>query len=360
MTRRLRRAAVVLGVWTLPALVAWSQSFLGVVVEPASPPPVWRLLPLNLVVWWYWAAWTPAIAALRDRFPLERGVRGRSLAVHGGAALGAGLLHSLVNALAVVVVFEEFVPANLWRLTLQFVQSRAHFSVLTYLATVGILSAATFARRLAERERTAAELRERLTEAELSALKAQLQPHFLFNTLHAIGVLIREDPSAAALTVTRLGDLLRRTLEGGGTHEVALRHEIEMLRLYLDIQQTRFSDRLTVRVTVPDLLMDAMVPAFVLQPLVENALRHGVEPRSGPALVTVEAARQDGMLVLEIRDDGPGFRPGHREGVGLRNTRARLAALYGDRQRLELADRPEGGAAVTVRLPFRRAGGGPT
>jgi sensor histidine kinase YesM len=353
---RARRAALVLGIWTLPALVAWSQSFLGVVLEPAAPPPpVWRLLALSLLTWWYWAAWTPGIAALRDRFPFERKVLGRSLAVHAAAALVAGLLHTLVNALAVVVLFDEVGPARLWRLTLQFVQSRVHFSLLTYLATVGVLSAATYARRLRERERTAAELRERLTEAELTALKAQLQPHFLFNTLHAIGVLIREDPSAAAQTVTRLGDLLRRTLEGGGAHEVALRHEIDVLRLYLDIQRTRFSDRLTVRVAVPDDLLDVAVPAFVLQPLVENALRHGVEPRSGPALVVVEATRRNGMLVLAVRDDGPGFPHDHREGVGLTNTRARLAALYGDRQALELAAGPEGGAVVTVRLPLKRA-----
>jgi LytS/YehU family sensor histidine kinase len=358
-TARARRVAVVLGVWSVPVVIAWSQTLLGAVLEPSPErPPAWRLLALAVAVWWYWAAWTPGIAALLRRFPLDRPGRARALAAHAVVALAAGLLHSALNALGVVILFDEFGPAQVGRLTLQFIQSRAHFSVLTYWATVGVLSAVTYARQVRERERTAADLRERLTAAELTALKAQLHPHFLFNTLHAIGVLIREDPTSAGRMVTRLGDLLRRTLEGGGAHEVPLRQEIEILQLYLDIQRTRFADRLTVRVGIPDELLDAAVPAFMLQPLVENAIRYGVESRPGMATIWVEGSQRNGSLVLAVRDDGPGLRSGYREGIGIANTRARLAALYGPAQDLVLTDRPGGGAEVVVRLPLHPCGSG--
>jgi LytS/YehU family sensor histidine kinase len=183
----------------------------------------------------------------------------------------------------------------------------------------------------------------------------QLQPHFLFNTLHSVSALIHEDDEAADLMIARLSDFLRLVIEHAGGQEVALVQELEFLQRYLDIQQVRFQNRLRVTIDVSPEALDALVPNLVLQPLVENAIRHAVEPRAVGGRVEV-TARQDGDdLRLTVRDDGPGLRPGSAQGagVGISNTRARLEHLYGARQALEIANHSEGGVLVTVTFPWR-------
>jgi len=205
----------------------------------------------------------------------------------------------------------------------------------------------------------AARLSAELADARLEALAAQLHPHFLFNTLQGISTLLHRDPDAADAMLQRLSELLRRTLRRDGAHEIPLRQEIELLELYVGVVQTRFADRLRVTIHVPPDLEDALVPHFLLQPLVENALQHGIARRAGAGHVEVRADRVGDALTLRVTDDGPGLHGGARsfprEGIGLANTRRRLAQLYGAEQRLDLDAGPDGGLSVTARIPWHVA-----
>jgi two-component system LytT family sensor kinase len=192
----------------------------------------------------------------------------------------------------------------------------------------------------------------------LQALKMQLHPHFLFNTLHAISALMDDDVKGARRMIARLSELLRLTLESVGQQEVSLRQELDALERYLEIEQIRFQDRLTVRLAVAPETLGASVPNLVLQPIVENAIRHGIAPRSSAGRIEIRAERQDGMIELQVIDDGPGLSPGgeeFKEGIGLTNTRARLRQLYGDGHRIEIKDADGGGLAVKLSIPFRQA-----
>jgi two-component system, LytTR family, sensor kinase len=204
------------------------------------------------------------------------------------------------------------------------------------------------ARRL---EAEAAELHAQLADAQLNALRTQLNPHFLFNTLNAISTLVEQDPRGVRRMIARLGELLRHTLEGDD-QEIPLARELEMLRRYLDIMEVRFQDKLEVSIETEGSLDDALVPNLVLQPLVENAFRHGLALMQTAGRVAVRAVRVDGDLVLTVRDNGRGPGKEVRDGVGLANTRARLVQLYGARQRLALTAAEGGGALVEVRLPY--------
>lgn len=205
------------------------------------------------------------------------------------------------------------------------------------------------ARRL---QAEAAELHAQLADARLNALRAQLNPHFLFNTLNAISTLVEQDPRGVRRMIARLGDLLRHTLDEGGEQEIPLARELEMLRRYLDIMEVRFQGNLEVSIDADASLDDALVPNLVLQPIVENAFRHGLAQLQTTGRLTVRAARDDGELVLTVRDNGGGPPDDVREGVGLTNTRARLTQLYGARQRLALTAADGGGALVELRLPY--------
>ena len=199
----------------------------------------------------------------------------------------------------------------------------------------------------------------RLAEARLETLTAQLQPHFLFNTLHAISTLMHRDVNAADTMVARLGDLLRRTLDGGDRPEVPLAEELRLLDAYLDIARVRFEDRLTVDMSIPTETAGALVPRFVLQPLVENALQHGIGSRHGRGRVTIQARRDGERLCLSVADDGEaGALQGNgfpREGIGLTNTRQRLRERYGPDHSLHLTRGEDGGLLVAVNIPFRTA-----
>jgi len=186
----------------------------------------------------------------------------------------------------------------------------------------------------------------------------QLQPHFLFNTMNSISALVREEPDKAERMIANLGSLLRRTLDHGDLQEVALRDELATLELYLDIERARFAERLCIRTDIDPATLDALVPNMVLQPLVENAIRHGVGTRIAGGAVTIESRRHGEMLSIRVSDDGPGLVGsgiGSERGIGLDNTRARLARLHGERQSVELSNAIEGGLAVTLHLPLSNA-----
>ncbi|HWA15468.1 MAG TPA: histidine kinase, partial [Gemmatimonadales bacterium] len=247
-------------------------------------------------------------------------------------------------------------PLYLWFTS--YLRSRLQFELLTYLLVLVIILGLRWLRHAREKELAASRLQAQLSQAELLALKMQLHPHFLFNTLHAIGVLVRENPAAAERTITLLGDLLRATLTHAGVQEVTLAEELAFLRTYLEIEQLRFQDRLTVRFEVEAGNDRALVPNFILQPLVENAVRHAIEPREDAGSITVRVRQQEGNIELAVLDDGNGLGAGNgREGngIGLSTTRSRLSMLYGERASLALTPRPEGGLACVVRLPRNEA-----
>jgi two-component system, LytTR family, sensor kinase len=230
-------------------------------------------------------------------------------------------------------------------------------SLVLALGVVAVGVARAYSLRLRSRREQAIQLTSQLAEARLDALRRQLDPHFLFNTLNAIASLVERDPRGVRRMIARLGDLLRHSFEGGHESEVTLRRELALLDLYIDIVKVRFQDRLLVDIRIDDGVLDALVPTFILQPLVENAVKHGVERRTEGGRVTVEATRDGEALVLRVVNDAPAEAPvapspTSRTGVGIRNTRARLEQLYGARQQFTLERDAERGVVAEVRLPF--------
>jgi LytS/YehU family sensor histidine kinase len=250
-------------------------------------------------------------------------------------------------------------PFSFERLT-RFVVSNFSEGIGIYLLIALIGHAFSYYRRYRQGELRSLRLEAQLSQAQLQALKMQLHPHFLFNTLHSISALLNKQPEAARTMITRLGDFLRLTLENSGTQEVTLRKEMEFLRCYLEIERVRFQDRLMTRMDVSPPALDAKVPNLILQPIVENAIRHGIAPRSTPGLIEILAKPQNGTLRIQIRDNGPGL-PADRtsekiftKGLGLANTERRLDRLYGAAHRFDLVNDPEGGLIVTLEIPFSK------
>jgi LytS/YehU family sensor histidine kinase len=208
-------------------------------------------------------------------------------------------------------------------------------------------------------ELRASELQSQLMSAQLNALKMQLQPHFLFNTLNAITVLVRQQKGKdAEQMLGHLSDLLRRVLEDVDTQEISLRRELEYLQLYLAIEQVRFADRLRIELSVDPEAQEALVPQLILQPIVENAIRHGIGRSSSAGEIRINTSKVDGKLELRVQDDGPGLSPrdpSHDQGIGLANTRARLQQLYGQAAQLEIKNCDRGGVIATMSLPFHHS-----
>ena len=309
--------------------------------------------------WFVWTGWTPFVVWLGGRYRLDREPRFRNRLVHVAAMIvmvpvvfmSDILLSELLSlpgsgrTLADKFLENFRVPAPLllgWLL----------IAALTWIAVLTLSYAWRYRKEALEASRLQAEL----AEAQLHALKSQLHPHFLFNALNAVVTLTTSDPPAAKRVVILLSDLLRRALADAEVQEVPLAREIEFARSYLEIEQVRFPNRLSVEVSVDPRAEQALVPHLVLQPLVENAVRHGIGPKAGPGTVRIEAGLDRGAVRLSVIDDGVGPSVAARSrgaGVGLANVRARLARLYGDRASLECGARPGGGFAALVRLPLR-------
>lgn len=356
---------VLLGVATLVGLLEGAQVYTGAAAM-GRPVPWARALGSTMPSWYVLLALLPAVLWVCRRFPFERGRSLRSGAVHAVAAVLFAILHITVASwLSDFVLYTG--PEPMWTfgmnlsrlLTIYFV-----VELFTYFALVGAFHAWDYARRFSERESEAAQLALKATRLEaslaranLDSLRMQLNPHFLFNTLNAISVMaMKGEKQGVVRMLTLLSDLLRVTLEN--KHQIVpLRQELDILDRYLEIEQIRFRDRLMLERDVDADALSAEVPSLLLQPLVENAIGHGITRTAGPGTVRVEAKiADDEFLELRVLDTGPGFgnAPSRRRtGVGLANTRARLEQLYGERQELVLANRPEGGACVTVRIPLR-------
>jgi LytS/YehU family sensor histidine kinase len=235
-----------------------------------------------------------------------------------------------------------------------------HWNVLAYWAIVACNHALHYYRSYRENEFRTSQLETQLAEAQLQALKMQLQPHFLFNTLHSVSALIHKDPEAADRMITRLGDFLRITLDNAGTQEVTLEKELEFIKCYLEIERVRFQDRMRVSLNIDPGALDALVPNLLWQPILENAIRHGISARSETGFIQIGARRINGRLQLSIKDDGPGIQGGPNgtslpiERVGLANTRARLRQLYGEDHSFQLRNVTTGGLEVVMEIPFRQ------
>jgi len=319
---------------------------------PEDPRPVW--LAGSLADAWYWAALTFPVFWLAQRFRFTRRGWPLALAVH---AVGATLA-ALGNVVFNVVTSAVIDPSNPPQFGAYF-RGTFYTDFQWYLLLVGAAYTVGYYRRLRDREVHAARLDQSLAAARLEALKMQIQPHFLFNTLHTISELVHEDPDAAERMIVRLADLLRLTVDNAQTHEVTLAQEVEFLEAYLEIQRTRFQDRLQVEVAVGPGTAGARVPNLVLQPLVENAIRHGAASLGGLGKISVRSERRGARLRMEVHDNGPGPhpdpRPRGRQGVGVRNTRERLERMYGPGGRLELTHCPVGGTVAAVEIPFSLA-----
>jgi two-component sensor histidine kinase len=350
------------GIFTLIAL-GFATSSTAMYAIKGDQVPFYQVLYWALSEWWLWALLAPVVFWLDRRFPLSRDGWRRSLPVHLLGYLGVLLVHEVGYVLLERASGWTLIPApTIGRQILLFISKRAAFDFLVYSGLVGISCMANIYRRYQERELKSAQLESQLARAQLEVLRSQLQPHFLFNTLNTISSLMGSDAAAADRVVSRLGDLLRLSMAHTGQHELALRDELEFLGHYVDIQRSRFRERLKVEIDVPAVLLDAQVPTFVLQPLVENAIRHGIEPREGPGQVRVAAERVADRLVIEVSDNGNGLndhgteaRNGNGRGIGLGNTRARLTQLYGAEQAITLASREGGGVVVRLEIPWREA-----
>lgn len=311
----------------------------------------------SLSDWYFWAALAPVVVWLATRFRVrpERALRGIVIHFGVGTALAFG-------ELALWLLFNRQVlggsaSPDFWTAYRFTASMWAGPAFLIYVLIVTAVHAVLHNQEARDRDVRLARLERQLVAAQLQALRMQLQPHFLFNTLHTIAALIRERRlDTAVRMMSALGDLLRQALDHGGEPVVPLSREIGFVEGYLEIERIRFGDRLAVDMQIDHRTLDAPVPYMILQPIVENAVRHGTGRRSGPARIRIEADRNDDWLRLTIRDDGPGFPPEPRPegsgGLGLTNTTARLKQLYGDRYRLELRNTPGGGASVVMMIPI--------
>lgn len=363
-------------------------------VSAGRPSELSLALARQALVWLAWAAVTPLIFLLVRRFPPVGERRALNVSV---LALGSVAVVPLHVLLAMTLL--RLLPLPQRPLTSEVIARTVgrHFApeAMIYVAIAGVYATWLVLRALRMRELRAAQLESQLAHARLAALETQLHPHFLFNTLHTISALVTEDARAARRMIARLSELLRVALEGGTGQEITLARELEFLRGYLDIQAVRYADRLHVSFEIPDELLGALVPRLLLQPIVENAVRHGVERSETPVSITIRAEREGERLRLLVCDTGPGLcrvthdavlrveaagepdgasvgqariaspgmpmdtldaAPRTGSGVGIGNTRERLRRLYGEAQSLELENAPDGerGVRVVIELPWRR------
>ena len=312
----------------------------------------------SLVSFWIYAALTPPVLWLCWNYPIQRKRFFSRLLLHFAASLLFVAIHVSVRIFVYPIRMEgRVVPVSpaLWRtLFLYFVFD----NIVNVYAMTAIFGHMLLSYRdLRERELRSAQLEGKLAKAQLSMLKMQLQPHFLFNTLNAVSALTRDHPEAAEDMLVRLSDLLRRTLDNDAEQEVPLRAELEFLGQYLEIEQVRFADRLKVDLNPDPDTLDALVPNMFLQPLVENALRHGIGRKAQGGRLEMRSWREASDLLVSVQDSGPGFpsysRTPMEEGIGLSNTRSRLQHLHPGNHQIRFTNAPGGGAVVTLRIPFR-------
>jgi two-component system, LytTR family, sensor kinase len=323
--------------WTGLSLLFVPEAYLFFLYREEAIP-ISRIVALTLANAGIVLLFLPGIIWLSRRFPLEQKTWGKALLVHIPACLLFSLSHSWLYA---ALCYAS--PKLFHMLFIRF-----HPNLLTYWAVVGFSSANDYFRRYKEREK-------QLAQAELHLLRAQLQPHFLFNCLHTISAMVHEDAAAADRMISRLSELLRVVLQSIGKHEISLQEELELVQAYVEIERVRFHERLTLDLQVDPNALDAFVPSMMLQPLAENSIHHGFRSGQTAGRITIEAAKRDGHLTLTFSDNGCGFdklSPSSHNGLGLRNTRKRLEQLYKDNYRFELQGASGGGTCWLIEIPY--------
>jgi two-component system LytT family sensor kinase len=344
-----RVACVVIGCWTFLALLFTPQTYLSNLRAPT--PLTWgQAFGATTILFYVWAVLTPLVLWLGARFPIERPRVLRDSLMHLVLSVPVSLLHlwllQTANALLLAWSYSYRPPLPVAALLV----GLGATDIMVYWGIVAVSQAVNYFRKYQEREF-------RLAQAQLNALRMQLHPHFLFNTLNAIAELIYSDPKAADRSIVSLSELLRFTLDSEKSQEVTLKEEMDFLEKYLEIQRTLMRERLQVRVNVDPETLDARVPNMLLQPLVENAIKHGIAPRAEGGHIDVHARRLDGKLYVEIADDGLGMNERtNGKGLGLVNTRERLRHLYGAAHAFNLSSFPGRGVTIGISLPFREAG----
>jgi signal transduction histidine kinase len=350
-------------VWLVLSLISASQRYADS-LQTAQPVGFSEFLIWSLAIWSYWALLTPLIFLLGERIPFSRERLGFATLFHFALGFLFGLSHIALFA-GLGLLFGQNRTGVTTTFLAEFgrgVRIFLYVELVFYWAILGAAVARDSYRKYREREMRARELETQLGLARLQALRMQIQPHFLFNALNTVAMLIRNNESGRAVQmVAGLGELLRSSLGDNSEQEVPLAAELSFVRRYLAIEEFRFPDRLRVEVDVPEELLQAEVPNLILQPLVENAIRHGVARSSSSGLVRIAARRQDGWIELSVVDDGPGlpasFEPEADGGIGLRNVRSRMEQLYGSRQSFVIQNINPKGAMARLRIPLHRKDG---
>ncbi len=354
---------VIFGVATALGFFSAFAAFYFVSTFTEKPAAFGLLLTLNLGYWYSWAVLAPGILWLSRRFGFERATWKAAVPVHVAGVFVAMVLHvamAVASRMATYWVVGESLDSWLQEAQQMFILN-FDWEMMTYWTIVGVSHALRYHYHAQAKELSAAQLETRLVEAQLHTLQRQMQPHFLFNTLNTISALMHRDVDAADAMIARLSDLLRMSLQRIEVQEVALADELDFLSKYLEIEQTRFRDRLTVVFDIDPDTLDALVPNLLLQPLVENAIKHGIGPRPTPGNIAVRARRSGAMLELDVQDNGVGLSAARltdfNRGVGLSNTRSRLDHLYGSLHRFEFRQPAEGGLLVYIAIPMATLAG---
>ena len=343
---------VLLASWSLFGVVMAVQSYV-LSARVGHPIPFALALQRELIYAYLWAILTPYILLLARRFPFGPTIWLRHGLFHIFMGIAVAIFHKFMYHL--ITINLEATAANPFSMEriYQNVLSYIDYGAMIYFTMLFLDYSVSYYRQSREHALRSAKLEKDLIQANLQALKMQIRPHFLFNTLNAISVLIQKNPEAARQMILRLSELLRMTLDREHTEEITLAQELELLDRYLQIEKTRFEERLIVKMIIDESMNDARVPTMILQPLVENAMRHGMAMQRDSTMIEISAGRQNGYLNLSVRDNGPG-RPEteSKDGIGFSNIRSRLEQLYGRNHRFETGNAPGGGFCATISLPF--------
>jgi two-component system LytT family sensor kinase len=360
-TIKCRRAALLFVGWTLVSIIFAGISYAAAIGENNKEFGFVSALRLNLVQFYLWAILSPLVFRFSRRFPIElRPLNVRNLLLYFPALISFAGVHQLIQ----LAILWSITPP--WRNKYPALIDcyRGYFAFGFYidliiaLLIVIAVHALLYYQNFRASELAQSSLKTQLAQAQLRALKMQLHPHFLFNTLHSISSLVLEDPPKANSMIARLGDFLRLTVDNSEQQLVTLKEETEFLRCYLDIEEVRFGDRLTVAFELEPQTLSAQVPHLILQPVVENAIQHAIAPRAAQGHINIEAKRLNSLLRVAISDSGPGISSNAnslgKKGVGLSNVRSRLQQIYGPDFRFELMNAGDGGLTVVIEIPFQR------
>ncbi|MCX6120077.1 MAG: histidine kinase [Ignavibacteriales bacterium] len=352
----MRKFLFVAGIWFILGLIYSGQSFFYYL--SIGQEFLWQKSLLHSFVFFVeWALLTVPVLRLAERFCIDSKNFFKNIIFHFFVGIAIGLCQQTIFVISINYIDGGFSFQHTLRQMLPSIVGFFEFGVLIYWSLVFIFHALSYYRNFQDEKKHATELHTQLIESQLQTLKMQLQPHFLFNTLNAISVLVKKKPALAQKMITRLSDLLRLTLERGLTNEVSLERELEFLSAYLSIEKVRFGERLKVKIHIDENILSALVPTFLLQPLAENSIRHGIASRSGDGWIEVKAEQQNGTLLIEVIDGGIQSRRAkkkhERSGVGLENIQQRLQKLYGAEFYFDFKENDTHGATVKMTIPLK-------